>query len=167
LPGPEPGDFDIGVLRQLLVEEQLPPSAAAGRMGTTISHVRLAAEYIARPAPQYSPRGGRPQGIDVNQVCARCQRNRNTIYPILTRLTSARWVSRKPENPQSRRDRAGPGKGGPPYMRYHLTADGLAAAALELADRTDMDRPPRPDHYRSLAEIQARSDKPTKAYTAR
>jgi hypothetical protein len=54
-----------------------------------------------------------------------------------------------------------------PYMRYHLTADGLAAAALELADRTDTDPSPRPDRYRSLAEIQARSDKPTKAHTAR
>lgn len=81
-----------------------------------------------------------PQGIDINEVCARCQLSRNTIYPILTRLTSARWVSRKPENPQSRRDRAGPGKGGPPYMRYHLTTGGLAAAVLELAERTDTDR---------------------------
>jgi TniQ/Bacterial regulatory helix-turn-helix protein, lysR family len=76
-----------------------------------------------------------PQGIDIGEACARCQLSRNTIYPILTRLTSARWVSRRPENPQSRRDRAGSGKGGPPYMRYDLTTDGLAAAVLELAAR--------------------------------
>jgi hypothetical protein len=78
-----------------------------------------------------------PQGMDNGEICTRCQLSRNTIYPILTRLTSARWVSRRPENPQSRRDRAGPGKGGPPYMRYNLTTDGLAAAMLELAERTD------------------------------
>jgi hypothetical protein len=58
LPGPEPGDLDMSVLRQLLIGDQLPPGAAAGRLGTTISHVRLAAEYIARPAPRWSPRGG-------------------------------------------------------------------------------------------------------------
>ena len=50
---------------------------------------------------------------------------------------SARWVRRRPETPKSRWDRAGPGKGGPPYMRYRLTTDGLAAAMLELAERTD------------------------------
>ncbi len=58
LPGPELADLDMGVLRQLLVEEQLPPGAAARRLGTTISHIRLTAEYITRPAPQWSPRGG-------------------------------------------------------------------------------------------------------------
>jgi DNA-binding PadR family transcriptional regulator len=81
-----------------------------------------------------------PQGIDISEACARCQLSRNTIYPILTRLTSARWVRRRPETPKSRQDRAGPGKGGPPYMRYRLTTDGLAAAVLELAERTGTDR---------------------------
>jgi len=83
-----------------------------------------------------------PHGIDIGEVCAQCQLSRNTIYPILTRLTSARWVSRKPEKPQSRRDRAGPGKGGPPYMRYSLTSDGNSAALRELDERA-----PAPANY--------------------
>jgi hypothetical protein len=51
-----------------------------------------------------------PEGVDITEICARSQLTRYTIYPILSRVTSARWVSRRPETPQSRRSRAGPGK---------------------------------------------------------
>jgi hypothetical protein len=71
-------------------------------------------------------------GIDINQICVRCPLSRNTIYPIISRLVSARWLSRQPETPQSRRGRAGPGKGGPPFMRYSLTDDGRTATMHEL-----------------------------------
>src|SRR5216683_465340 len=70
-----------------------------------------------------------PQGISIDQICTRRQLSRNTIYPIASRLTSARWVSGRPEPPESRRDRAGQGKGGPPHMRYSLTTEGHTAAA--------------------------------------
>jgi DNA-binding PadR family transcriptional regulator len=75
------------------------------------------------------------QGIDINQICLRCPLSRNTIYPIISRLVSARWVSRQPETPQSRRSRAGPGKGGPPHMLYSLSTDGHIAALHELSER--------------------------------
>lgn len=48
---------------------------------------------------------------------------------------STRWINRKPEPPQSQRTRAGPGKGGPPYMRYSLTTEGHTAAIRELSSR--------------------------------
>ena len=76
-----------------------------------------------------------PKGIDINEICVRCPMTRNTIYPILSKLVSARWVNRRPETPQSRRSRAGPGKGGPPHMRYSLTSNGHSAAVHELTER--------------------------------
>jgi hypothetical protein len=73
-----------------------------------------------------------PQGIDINEICARRPLSSNTIYPIASKLVSARWGNRRPETPQSRRSRAGPREGGPPHMRYSLTGDGHSAAVHEL-----------------------------------
>jgi|GEM_PF-953381 len=53
LPGRDPDDIDLDAVRQLVITSQLPPSTAAGQLGTTISHIRLALEHIDRPAPSW------------------------------------------------------------------------------------------------------------------
>ena len=76
-----------------------------------------------------------PKGIDINEICVRCPMTRNTIYPILSKLVSARWVNRRPETPQSQKKRAGPGKGGPPHMRTPSPARGTAPRYTRLTER--------------------------------
>lgn len=55
LPGSHPDGLDLQALHRLIVEEHHSPSAAAERLGTTLTHVRFALEHLARepghPAP--------------------------------------------------------------------------------------------------------------------
>jgi hypothetical protein len=53
LPGRDPDDIDLEAVSQLVITGQLPPRAAAERLGTTVSHIRLALEQIHRPAPRW------------------------------------------------------------------------------------------------------------------
>jgi hypothetical protein len=56
-----------------------------------------------------------------------------TIYPLLTRLASAGWLTSRPEDDKSWQDRNPPGQKNRPRRRYHqLTPDGRKAADREL-----------------------------------
>ncbi len=46
LPGRDPDDIDLDAVHQLVVVDRLPPGAVAGRLDTTIDHIRLALERL-------------------------------------------------------------------------------------------------------------------------
>ena len=53
LPGPEPDDIDLDAVARLVITGGLPIADAAMRLGTSTGHIRLALEYIPRPARQW------------------------------------------------------------------------------------------------------------------
>jgi DNA-binding transcriptional LysR family regulator len=54
LPGRDPDDIDMETVRSMIIEQQQTFQAVAQTLGTTIDHVRLAAEHIHRPARQWA-----------------------------------------------------------------------------------------------------------------
>lgn len=102
----------------------------------TINRIIITPEVCATLQVLLAAQATDPDGISVTQISIRSGTSRHTTYPILARLAAARWITRQPEDPQARRNRAGPGKGGPRRTCYSLTSDGRTAALRELALRT-------------------------------
>lgn len=53
LPGRDPDGIDLQAVRQLAITEELPVGEVAGRLGTSIGHIRLALEHVPRPPRQW------------------------------------------------------------------------------------------------------------------
>jgi hypothetical protein len=51
LPGTDPDSIDLHAVHQLIVNDGLPVTTVAEQLGTSVDHIRLAAERIPQPSP--------------------------------------------------------------------------------------------------------------------